>query len=80
MNHDTSKREIERTVEELSDGSNDDSAGFGTEYIVDTGEGYEFENGDPVPTDDDGQPQLNNHGVTVVLDGDYILSNGEFHQ
>lgn len=75
-----SKREIKRTVEELSGDSNDDSSGFGTEYIVDTGEGYEFRSGEPVPTDDDGEPQLSNHGVTVVLDGEYILSNGEMHQ
>jgi len=51
----------------------DDSiSDFGPTIIFGDGEGgYETPDGDPIPTDDDGNPVTNGTGPAIILSGEY---------
>ena len=69
-----SRREIERIVDDLA-GDRDDREGVGGSGIVYTTSdgGYVDADGDPVPTDDAGGPdvQTPDVGPVIVLQGEY---------
>jgi hypothetical protein len=62
-----SKREIERAVEGLGDDQGDD--GGGMTLVYDYGDEYLDEDGEPVPTDEEGSPTPSGAGLVVILSG-----------
>jgi len=65
-----SKREIERKLDSLEDPSGDTTASP-PGIVYTTGDGYVTPDGDPVATDEAGNPARSQRGPTVILRGEY---------
>jgi hypothetical protein len=66
-----SKRELARAVDDLADGEPADEDGVAAPPVVyDTGEEYLDMDGEPVPTDNDGDPVSPAWSPTIVFPGE----------
>jgi hypothetical protein len=65
-----SKRELERAVDDLALDGDDDGPGPGPGVVYDTGDEYLYMDGEPVPTDDDGDLPPPEWGAWVIFEGD----------
>ncbi|SEW20501.1 hypothetical protein [Halobacterium jilantaiense] len=66
-----SKREIARKVDSLETPSDATTPHHGIVYTDGDGDGYVTPDGDRVPADAAGNPDLSHSGPTVVLRGEY---------
>jgi hypothetical protein len=67
-----SKRELERAVEDLDgDTEGDTEDRNGPPIVYDMGDRYVGINGEPVPTDADGEPVGPAWGTTIIFDGEH---------
>jgi len=57
--------------DQLEDGDESPSEFASTIVYEDGDGGYETEDGDPVPTDDDGSPDIGGRGTLIILSGEY---------
>jgi hypothetical protein len=80
-----SKREIERAVEDLADPvDREQPPKMGSGVVFVDGDGYVTPDGDPVPTDDEGDPvppDVPTGSPAIILDGRYDprpVERGEF--
>ena len=68
-----SRREIERAIERLGvkDSGGDDG---GSGVVYETSAGYVDEHGEPIPTDESGDPDVEPpaFGPTIILDAEYV--------
>jgi len=66
-----SKRELERALEERTDDGDDHDMDSWTKTIYDVGPKYFDQDGNVVPTDEDGDPIVPSSTTLIILDGRY---------
>ena len=70
----TDRDELEDRLDAIADDvdAEEPPSEFGPTIVFGDGEdGYETEDGDPVPTDDDGNPDIGGRGTLIILSGEY---------